>query len=374
MNIETLIYAYLTICTSMIAFNCICIFTFKRSENNIGKKSVEFERRIEEQIVRMNQGFQPDEKHKEYLCKKLKKTGNLKALDETIERLLEKEPETVKNYLSIIYPVFNYLAMEYGKKDEIRAAYFSYVIRRFGILQNQSSGIIIETFFKMLHEPSIYCRENALQGIYSTGDCELVVRALKIIDSDGQFYHSKLLTDGLLAFAGSQKKLLSVIWETFDSFSIQMKVTVLNYFRFSTSECCEKMLQLLTDTEQNAEIRFSCIRYFGKYYYEPALQILLKLAENKKAQRWEYAAIASSALGLYPSKQTIEILKRNLNNSNWYIRFNASQSLEQFGLSYTDLIDVFDGSDRYAREILQYRLDQRNAKHKESKQREAASV
>lgn len=35
-----------------------------------------------------------------------------------------------------------------------------------------------------------------------------------------------------------------------------------------------------------------------------------------------------------------------------------------FGLTYTDLIDVFDGSDRYAREILQYRLDQRNAKQK----------
>ena len=95
-------------------------------------------------------------------------------------------------------------------------------------------------------------------------------------------------------------------------------------------------------------------------------------AEDTKEQRWEYAAIASSALVLYPSQQSIELLKRNLNNSNWYIRFNASQSLEQFGLSYTDLIDVFDSNDRYAREILQYRLDQRNAKQKDAEHREAS--
>ncbi len=374
MNVETLIFAYLAICTSMIVFNCICIFAFQHNDTKISKKSKEFEKKITEQIQQMKQGKQPDDKHKAYLRKTLKKTGNLTALDETMERLFEEDPDAVKQYLSAIYPVFVYLSMEYRKKDEIRAAYFPYVIKRFGILQNTSFGIIVDTLMELLHEPSLYCRENALQAIYSTGDCDCVIRALKIIDSGENFHHAKLLTDGLLTFTGDQEKLSEALWEEFDHFSTQMKVTILNYFRFSTDRRCEEVMQLLSDKSQDDEIRFSCIRYFGRYYYEPAYPYLLEFAENTQGLRWEYSAIASSALAIYPSDRATEILKRNLNSSNWYIRFNASSSLEEFGLSYTDLIDVFDGNDRYAREILQYRLDQKKAKQREEKQREAVNV
>ena len=374
MNIENLIYAYLAICVSMIIFNWICIFVFKHSENKVKSRSTEFESRIAEQIDQMNRGLQPDEKHKEYLCKKLNKVGNLTALDETIERLFKENPEAVKNYLSAIYPVFTYLAKKYEKKDEIQAAYFSYVIRRFGILKDRPFGIIVDTLFEMLHEHSLYCRENALQAIYSMGNCACVIRGLKIIDSGGQFHHSKLLTDGLLTFTGSHQELASELWKAFDDFSPQMKVTILNYFRFSDADCCEEIMRIMIDKKHEDDIRFSCIRYFGKRYYEPAIPILLDFAQSADEERWEYAAIASSVLGRYPSEKSIEILKNNLNNCNWYIRFNASESLEKFGLSYMDLTDVFDGGDRYAREILQYRLDQRKAKEKENNRGKVVSI
>ena len=41
------------------------------------------------------------------------------------------------------------------------------------------------------------------------------------------------------------------------------------------------------------------------------------------------------------------------------MRVNAAQSLEQLEVTYLELQDIFDGSDRYAREMLQYRFDQR---------------
>ena len=37
------------------------------------------------------------------------------------------------------------------------------------------------------------------------------------------------------------------------------------------------------------------------------------------------------------------------------------KELEKLGYTYHDLINVFDGNDRYAREIMRYRLDKRNA-------------
>ena len=51
----------------------------------------------------------------------------------------------------------------------------------------------------------------------------------------------------------------------------------------------------------------------------------------------------------------------NLSSSNWHIRQNSAISLEKLGYTYQDLISVFDGDDRYAREIMRYRLDKRNA-------------
>ena len=115
-------------------------------------------------------------------------------------------------------------------------------------------------------------------------------------------------------------------------------------------------------------MRYACIRYLGRYPYGPAYETLLELAECRNDARWEYAAIASTALCAYPGDETIERLKRNLYSRNWYIRFNASKSLERMGLTYLDLIDVMEGHDRYATEILRYRFDIRNLTQKEAEQ------
>ena len=56
--------------------------------------------------------------------------------------------------------------------------------------------------FVLLDQPSIYSRENAMQALYTTGNTEYVVKALKNIDNGNHFYHSKLISDGLLRFKG----------------------------------------------------------------------------------------------------------------------------------------------------------------------------
>lgn len=105
--------------------------------------------------------------------------------------------------------------------------------------------------------------------------------------------------------------------------------------------------------------RFACLRYLGRYPYPPAYADLLRYATPSENARWEYAAIASSVLASYPGAETAAVLERNLYHPNWYIRFNASKSLEQLGFGYRDLIDVIEGHDRYASEILRYRFDVR---------------
>ena len=72
---------------------------------------------------------------------------------------------------------------------------------------------------------------------------------------------------------------------------------------------------------------------------------------------WEYTSIACFALASYPGERTIAVLKKNLSSRNWYVRLNASQSLENLNLEYADFIDIFEGNDRYAGEMICYRFD-----------------
>jgi hypothetical protein len=362
MKVEILIYAYLAVCASMIAFNIACIIVFRRKDRKINSCKINFEDEIKRCIE--NNGV--DEQHKEFLTKKLRRINNLMAFDKTLEELYPESPDEIKQYIEELSPVFVYLSLEYLKKNKLQAAYFPYIIRKYRICSGQNISIITDTMLLLVREPSLYCRQNAMQALNVIGDAESVIKALHIIDECGYYHHSKLISDGLLDFSGNNKRLSDMLWREFPDFSEKMQLAVLNYFRFSSGEHGERILQLLISENLTDEVAYSCIRYFGKYHYEPAFPYLLDFAEDTDEIHWEYTAITATALACYPCERTKEVLKGLLNSRNWYVRYNASQSLEKLGFDYTDLIDVFDGEDRYAGEIMRYRLDQKKMKEKEA--------
>ena len=47
MNVETLIFAYLSICVSMILFNIACIFVFEAKDRQLQKRSRKMEHAVE---------------------------------------------------------------------------------------------------------------------------------------------------------------------------------------------------------------------------------------------------------------------------------------------------------------------------------------
>ena len=366
MNVETMIFAYLAICVSMILFNIACIFVFESKEKKLDRTSWHFEEKIKEQFAIVTEDGQVSEEHVKYLSKKLEKVANLMAFDETMERLQKADPDSAAEYLNEIYPVFVSLAMNYRIKSELKLAYFPYILQKYEILKKKSSDSINAMLLKMVENPSLYCREIALKALSTTGKTEYIMRALKILDR-GRFYHSpKLLTDGLLSFEGDCEELTARIWESYGEFSVSMKVTLLNYMRFRSGGYEERMLALLNNEQENEEVHYACIRYLGKYPLEEAYPVLLDLVKKERERTWQYAAIAASALASYPGDETVDALKEKLSSQNWYVRLNASKSLEILGLGYSDLIDILDGSDRYAREILLYRFDKRKANEKEA--------
>lgn len=362
MNVETMLYAYLAVCTGMIVFNCVSIFVFRRRNRQLRWNSARLKRRIREEIGQMQQGQPVREQHIRWLTRKLRRTRALMAFDQTLEQLQEEQPRDTAEYLRQIRPVFTCLAMDHWYHDPMQKTYFAYVLRKYGILEGRPVPVLVEFLLRLLEENSLYCRESALQALYSTGDSGCVLLALRVVDDSEKFHHAKLLTDGLLTFRGDRQQLAQSLWRAFETFSVPMQTVILDFIRYGGIRLPEELLGILADENREDELRFSCIRYFTKFPYPPAYPLLLQFVEHTRNRRWEYAAIAATALGAYPGERSVLALKKALSSAVWYVRFNAAKSLEAFHLTYMELSDVMDSGDRYAREILQYQMDLARAK------------
>ena len=365
MFVQILIYVYLGICAGMILFNIATALLSRRREHRSFRDGIRLELTVSRELDRLAETGAVSERHLRFMERRLRRVNGMAAFDAALECLCVRRPELTRSYLTALNGVTITLAEDYCRRDEIAAAYFPYIIKKYQLLGGADDAPLKEVLLKLLNEPSIYCRENAMQALYTSGDAQIIVRALRIIDASSLYYNTKLLADGLLNFNGDKTQLAEALWAAFEDFKVWMQVTILNYFRFSSGAHCERVLALLNDGARDDELRFSCLRYLGRYPYPPAYADLLRYATPSKNARWEYAAIASSVLASYPGAETAVVLKRNLYHPNWYIRFNASKSLEQLGFGYRDLIDVIEGNDRYASEILRYRFDMHALEEKE---------
>ena len=81
--------------------------------------------------------------------------------------------------------------------------------------------------------------------------------------------------------------------------------------------------------------------------------------------KWEWAAAAATALAAYEGEAVVEVLMTAVHSTNWYVRYNASESLQAHHLEYSDLLAVVGGQDRYAREMVMYRLNEQRMEEEE---------
>lgn len=362
MKVEILIYVYLAICACMIVFNIVCIFALERRDRRMNR----YKKKLSERIRKQLREEEVSAEHRRYLSKKLRRINNLICFDQTLEEMYREDPEKTARYIDSLTPTFIYLNLVYAKRNRLQMAYFPYIIHKYKVCRGKHVAIISDTMLGLVNNPSLYCRENALHALYVQGDCESVTAALKIIDTNDYYFHSRQITDGLQEFAGDREVLDRALWTGLRSFSEKMQLSILNYFRFSSGNHKESFLYLLADKNTPAEIAYCAIRYFGRYPYEPAYPYLTDYAEPAGELFWEYVAIAATALGSYPRPRTIALLKELLKSRNWYVRYNASRSLLALGLEYSAFADIFEGDDRYAAEMLQYRFDQKRMKEKEA--------
>lgn len=362
---EILIYGYGAVCLSMIVFNIIYNIILRSKAPLTEKKTERVKAALLEKYgdasgsVCANKtlaapgtaGFF------KYSHLKPEKSEDLLILSEALSDILSSEHrEAGERFIQELQKDFLRLAKEYLKKDSMQTAYFAVFLQEY-CQWSEYKEELSEVLLKYVSKKNLYCRINALDALYAIGNAGYVVRAVAIQDKMETPLHTRVLTEGLSSFSGDQEELTGKLLERFNEFSARTRLAVLNYIRSQSGEYKEFMYRIMTDEREERELRLSAERYLGRYPWEPAGDALIAFVKDKEALHWEYAALAAWALRNYEGEHVLSALKSALYSSNWYVRYNAAESLEAKGFSYTELIDVMAGKDRYAREMMAYRFD-----------------
>lgn len=355
----------------MLLFNIIYYLSLNGRSRRMERVSKRLRIQVDEQLERLRQDDWVSQKHLRYLQRKLSRVNHLMAFDKMMTERQEigedGEPTAeLSEYYRSIQPVILHLAVVYRSRESIQAAYFAWFLAKHKMNRRMELDAVQEILVDYMHQDSLYCRVNAFHALCELGNPRYVARALSVLDRNGKFFHDKLLTDSLLAFTGSRRELTAALLEEFDGFSIQTRLAVLNFIRFSSGDYCQWMLGILNDPAENKELRLSAIRYFGRYVYPPARSILMELASDKDPLHWEYVAVSATALASYEGEDVTDTLIGTIYSSNWYVRNNAADSLAARGLKYDDLTAVVGGGDRFAREIMLYHLRLRGGSEEET--------
>ena len=419
--IETLLWSYIFICATLILFNVgfMIAMAVKARIHLFNVKCMY--RRILRQIIRIARGKGIEEEYLKFLSMALVSPDTLCDYDKAMEKIaleiergdfylidfdertrvwirMEDTSEEVgemtvartrarlilrpkratakpieqefakkcyERHVELTAETITSLTTSYRKKDEILHTYYAAFLRKYKYLKYVQPSALIANFKDLAEDGGVFACEHVMQAIYTAQDENLVLDMLKVLDEKEDFVHPKIVSDGLLSFQGDAHLLQLLLLERRREFSISMQVNLLTYIRFASGRHCEAFFEILSDKKEHDEIRFACIRYFGKHRYDKAFRILADFTQSERGDRIEYCIVALTALRNYPSQKTMKILREKINSPYWFVRYNAAESLEMLGVRYDELVDVFDGTDRFAREMIQYQFDQRYAERKE---------
>lgn len=348
---------YFLVCISVVLFNCWKVLSGKVLRRRMAQRKMRERLWFWCSAARYaTLSTQEQTKLARKKAGKLRSNGQIMAFHAAMDEIETAQPEIFADCMPLMAEITLRLLPRYAGKTDREQAYYAYLVTRFQVMQYVPSEQLTAFLLEQIREAkSLYNLENALRAVYSSARVPLVLEALNALDdASGIYVHEKLLVDGLLTFR-RKDALIAAIWENFSRYGTQMRELLLDYIRFASGAWKEQMFALLNEA-QELEVKIACLRYFGKYPDERVRPILYALGEDANAGQWELCAVCMSVLAAYPAGQTISILKQGLCSRNWYVRYNAALSLRDLNVGAELVQDILNGEDRYAREMLQYRL------------------
>lgn len=355
-DVDLILLSYMFVCFVFLTYNLLTIVLKWAGDRILLRNTKKWKIILSKQILKLVEGEEIDESHKRKIEKSLKSVNQLMAYFRALNKL-KKEKVYLQDYINTCYKSYQNLAYYYRGKDSMDKAYFAIFIAEYTPDVKGEYRTIMSILSEFMEDSTIYCRENVLKALYSLGNIQAVVNALEYIEDNEMFHHPKLIADGLLSFKGNKEELALVLWEGRSKWSETMLVAIIQYITAALDNFRAIFYEGLQEDDIPVEARIALLRYFQKYRYDPVREFLYTYIKEDYPEL-NCTIVAASVLKNYPGEETIHLLKEALKNPNWYVRNNAAGSLVQLAENEEVFQSVFDGDDQYAKEILQYRLEE----------------
>lgn len=240
----------------------------------------------------------------------------------------------------------------YAKKDKTARAYYAYVLTLFDY-EEETNNIDYSKLLTFLDCDCFYVFSNTMDAIYGFKDPYLLMAAIRKVDERGNFYHSKLLTDGLLNFDCCLSTLQSLILKEFYDYQPSTQVSLLNYFRLKALDVDAFALEILEERKVDEEVIYAAMRYFARHPNEESKAIFISVLENEESI-WVEQLLAIQGLKHYDEPAVRRTIKTKVTSKNWDVRSNAISYLHKYGLNWDEVSELLAFNDKYTNERLYY--------------------
>lgn len=351
-GVQNLIYIYLTLCFAMMIFNFAYMLYQKSTYRTTKQGNKNLAKKVSTQINSVENNNKVLDEHKAYLWKKLKNVSNLYAFEEILNTY---NYFLIREYLNQIQDVFDELCECYSKKSSVSKAYLAYFISEFRIGSNNSKAII-KFLFDLLKEDYIYGVHNAMVAIYRLGNLKDILKAILIIDKKESRINAEVIEKWFMLYDENKDELAKALWKNQDRLSLEMKIAIISFITKidSRGDWSNEMLQLLKNPKTEKILKPVLIKYFAEYYDERVLDSLYEILEYSYFQNKSCVIAAIKTLKNYPGDSTIKVLKDTLKSERLEFQIEAAETLSHLDVDYLELLDIYDGENQKAREILKY--------------------
>ena len=341
---------YILLCLSLLLFDVVFLFLRSRKNLSIYRTNRSFAKAVREEIDvhRENGAFRTA--FTDSLGEKLAKTKNLL----TLQNAVGDDAEAWEWFRPFVFAQME----RYTAKDNSEQAYYTYLLSTFNYGQEQPSEEFINRLTGFLDTRSLYTFSNTMICLYAVGRAAPLMLAMDKINERKDFYHKKLLVDGLLTVENEVDELNGCLAEKFHSYNPYLQDCLMDYFRLRGVDVSDLCLEILRNEKADPEVSYSAMRYFSKYPNEDAKAYFLAVLADEKSG-WVRQLLAVQGLGAYDDPGVFDAVSRKVYSPNWHIRTNAVAYMHRRGLSKEQIFDILYQRDRYANESLlyQYRDD-----------------
>ena len=404
MSVTLIIGFYMGVSLLMVVFDLVFLVWEKVRARRMAKRSAHMARELQREVAR-NLDF-PTPEHRALLERQLIRLPGMESFDVTMERMQQDAPAESERYLRGIAPVFDRIVESYAARDDLRRAYFAEMLRKW-YRADALSPMLRAMLLTSVEGGSFYVRQNALAALAQLGTAAELASSLDALDRSLTPHHRRLITETLLSFHGDKEELADQLAARRGRFASEVRVAMVNFMRMAkvgrwgkevplppalatrpvasehpaeavlvaaaiaavadaaassegaaapkTVDRHEILLSILYDEDEDREVRLACVRFFAANPNPDAYPALCEMALCKDPEKWEYAAVAATALGSYRGSEAVGVLKECLRSPVYYVRLNSARALHAMGLTLEDdLADVLEGSDRFAREMVLY--------------------